>query len=423
MIGVVDLSVTNHVYKCSHTPPVWRLDATTPGNFGTTVWTEPILHVDMDSFFVEVERLKNPDLVGRPVAVGGTGARGVVASASYEARTHGVSSAQPTAIARRLCPQLTVVAPAHGEYREMSTRVFEVFRSFTPKVESLSLDEAFLDVGGLSKHSASPVEVGESVRSAIKRGLGLPSSVGVAGNKLIAKLASEAAKPDGLRHVPVDGQLDFLHVLPADALWGVGPATLAGLERLGVESVGDIAELPEAALIGALGPAQGRYLLELSNGEDPRPVQPDSEAKSLSVEETYDEDVEGKSLIQSALLAHAQRLSSRLHRAGLAGRTITLKARYADFTTVTRSQTLEHPIDGSREIYRSALELVEDLDVDRPVRLLGLGATSLADSDEPRQLDLENGPEWSRLEEAVARVRERYGEEAVSPARLVDWRE
>lgn len=373
----------------------------------------------MDSFFVEVERLKNPELVGRPVAVGGTGSRGVVASASYEARAHGVSSAQPTAVARRMCPQLLVVAPAHGEYREMSRRVFEVFRSFTPKVESLSLDEAFLDIGGLSRHFDSPVEVGQRVRADIEKGLGLPSSVGVASNKLIAKLASEAAKPGGLRHIPVAQQIDFLRSLPASSLWGVGPATLAGLERLGVETVGDIAELPESALINALGPSHGRHLLDLANGIDPRPVEPDGEAKSISVEETYTQDLQGESVIQSALLAHAQRLSSRLHRAGLAGRTISLKARYADFTTITRSHTLPNPIDGSRDLYRTALDLVAELDSKRPVRLLGLGASSLADSAEPRQLDLE-GAEWIRVEDAIARVRGRYGDDAVTPARLIE---
>lgn len=384
------------------------------------VWTEPILHVDMDSFFVEVERLRDPSLVGIPVAVGGTGPRGVIASASYEARRDGVHSAQPTATALRLCPDLTVVAPSHGRYREVSVGVFAIFRSFTPKVEGLSLDEAFLDVGGLRRHYDSPVEVGEEIRGEIKERLGLPASVGVAGNKLLAKLASEKAKPDGLHHVPTESRLAFLHRLPASSLSGVGPATMAGLERLGVESVGDLAELPEAALIRALGPTHGRHLHQLANGVDTRPVEPDSEAKSVSVEETYEVDLVGGYVMQTAILAHAQRLSSRLHRAGLTARTVTLKARYDDFTTVTRSHTLDGPVDGSRDLYRAGVSLLSDLDADRPVRLLGLGASSLEPSDLPRQLDLERSEEWSRVEDAIARVRERYGDGAVSPARLLD---
>lgn len=374
----------------------------------------------MDSFFVEVERLRDQSLMGRPVAVGGTGPRGVIASASYEARQNGVHSAQPTATALRLCPNLVVVAPTHGRYREVSVAVFAVFRSFTPKVEGLSLDEAFLDVGGLRRHYGSPVEVGETIREEVRERLGLPASVGVAANKLLAKLASEEAKPDGLYHVPTAGQLEFLHRLPASSLSGVGPATLAGLERLGVVSVGDIAELPEAALSRVLGPTHGRALHQLANGIDTRPVEPDSEAKSISVEETYEVDLAGEYVMQTAILAHAQRLSSRLHRAGLMARTVTLKARFDDFTTVTRSHTLGGSVDGSRDLYRAGLSLLSDLGADRPVRLLGLGASSLEPSGVPRQLDLERSAEWSEVEDAIARVRERYGDGAVSPARLID---
>lgn len=382
-----------------------------------------MLHVDMDSFFVEVERLRDESLQGRPVAVGGTGPRGVVASASYEARARGVLSAQPTATALRLCPELRVVPPSHSDYRQVSTEVFAIFRSFTPKVEGLSLDEAFLDVSGLRRHYESPADVGEQVRSEIRLKLGLPASVGVASTKLVAKLASESAKPDGLRHVRARDQQKFLHGLPARSLWGVGPATLAGLKRLGVETVGDIAELPEQALIKALGPTHGRHLHDLARGIDPRPVEPDSEAKSISVEETYDEDLSGKDLLETAILAHAQRLSSRLHRAGLAARTVTLKARYEDFTTVTRSQTLEHAVAGSRDLYRAAQLLLAEIEESRPVRLLGLGGSGLEDASSPRQLDLEAGAEWDHVEEAVARVRDRYGDSAVSPARLVDREE
>ena len=374
----------------------------------------------MDSFFVEVERRLDPSLLGRPVAVGGKGPRGVIASASYEAREFGVQSAQPTATALRLCPHLEVVAPTHGRYREVSAEVFAVFRSFTPLVEGLSLDEAFLDVRGLRRHFDSPLEVARRVRTEIRGNLGLPASVGVASNKFLAKLASQEAKPDGIHHIPEQSQLAYLHALPARSLWGVGPATLAGLEKLGVETVGDIADLPEPTITRALGPTHGLHLHRLARGIDPRPVEADSEAKSISVEETYESDLSGRELIETALLAHAQRLSWRLHRAGLIARTITLKARYEDFTTITRSQTLSEPIDGARDLFKASRPLLEHLDPRRPVRLLGLGASSFDPADQPRQIGLDSSEDWRRVEDAISAVRERFGENALSPARLLD---
>ena len=308
----------------------------------------------MDAFFVEVERRFDPTLVGQPVAVGGTGPRGVVASASYEARQFGVHSAQPTTTALRQCPSLVVVPPSHGRYGEVSVEVFAVFRSITPLVEGLSLDEAFLDVGGLTRHFESPVEVGETIRSRIRSELGLPASVGIGSTKLVAKLASAAAKPDGLRHIPKESELDFLHALPARALWGVGPATLAALERLGVVTVGDIAGLPEATIAGALGSTVGRHLAALANGIDPRPVEPDIASKSVSVEHTYVSDLEGTEVVETAMLGHAQRLSSRLRRGGLAARTVTVKVRFADFETVTRSETLPVAVTGAQDLFRTA---------------------------------------------------------------------
>jgi DNA polymerase-4 len=385
------------------------------------VWTEPILHVDMDSFFVEVERLDRPELVGIPAAVGGPGPRGVIASASYEARAFGVRSAQPTATARRVCDELIVIPPRHGRYGDLSTEVFSIFRAFTPLVEGLSLDEAFLDVGGLRLHFESPVAVGDAVRERIRSDLGLPASVGVAAVKFVAKLASEAAKPDGMRHIPIDGQMDFLHSLPASAMWGVGPATLAALARLGVETVGDIAALPERSLAGAVGPAAGRHLHDLAQGLDPRVVEPDLAAKSISVEETYDRDLESADVVETALLAHANRLAGRLRRAGLKTRTVTLKVRYSDFTTLTRSHTTSAAIDGARQLFRIARELLRSLNEDpRPVRLLGLGGTALEPASTPTQLDIDSETEWDSVENAVAGVRERFGDDAVGPARLLD---
>jgi DNA polymerase-4 len=237
----------------------------------------------------------------------------------------------------------------------------------------------------------------------------------------VAKLASEAAKPDGMRHIPIDGQMDFLHSLPASAMWGVGPATLAALARLGVETVGDIAALPERSLAGAVGPAAGRHLHDLAQGLDPRVVEPDLAAKSISVEETYDRDLESADVVETALLAHANRLAGRLRRAGLKTRTVTLKVRYSDFTTLTRSHTTSAAIDGARQLFRIARELLRSLNEDpRPVRLLGLGGTALEPASTPTQLDIDSETEWDSVENAVAGVRERFGDDAVGPARLLD---
>jgi len=373
----------------------------------------------MDSFFVEVERLERADLVDVPVAVGGTGPRGVIASASYEARMHGVRSAQPTSTALRLCPELTLVPPRHHLYTEVSSKVFAILREFTPLVEGLGLDEAFLDVTGLRRHHQSPVAVAEAIRASIRSGLSLPASVGIASVKFVAKLASERAKPDGILHVPVADQLGFLHQLPVSAMWGVGPATHAALARLGVETVGDLADLPEQSLVAAVGPANGRLLHELAHGRDARQVVADTEAKSISVEETYDIDLAGADVIESALLALAQRLSGRLRRSGLRGRTMTLKIRYEDFTTLTRSLTVPAGVAGSRQLFHLARELLSGLDVTRPVRLLGLGATSLEEAGGPEQLEIVGTGEWDRLEDAVANVRDRFGDRAITPARLV----
>jgi DNA polymerase-4 len=382
------------------------------------VWSEPILHVDLDAFFVEAERLRDPGLSGKPVAVGGTGGRGVIASASYEARAHGVRSAQPTATALRLCRDLIVVPPSHGRYGELSARVFEIFRQFTPLVEGLSVDEAFLDVSGLGRHFPGPVEVAAAVRAEIRDSLGLPASVGVASSMFIAKLASEAAKPDALKHIPKETQLDFLHGLPVEALWGVGPATLAGLQRLGVVTIGDLAELPEASIVGSLGPTQGRHLLDLAHGIDNRSVTPDSGAKSISVEETYGRDLEGREVLETALLAHSQRLADRLRRSGLAARTITLKVRFADFTTLTRSVTAD-PQVSPRSLFVTATALLRQVELDHPVRLLGLGGSNLEPAREPKQLLFNDDASWDRVAEAVAGVREKFGPHSVEPARLL----
>ncbi len=383
------------------------------------MWSEPILHVDMDSFFVEVERLSDPGLRGLPVAVGGTGRRGVIASASYEAREYGVRSAQPTGTARRRCPHLVVVPPRHSLYSEISAEVFGIFRGFTPMVEGVSLDEAFLDVSSLRLHYGDPLEIGTSIRSTIREQLDLPASVGIAATKFVAKLASEAAKPDGLRHVPRSQQQEFLTPLPAQALWGVGPATLAGLARLGVTTVGEIAEIPEATLATALGGSLASHLQQLARGEDPREVEPDQAAKSISVEETYQQDLTGRETMETAVLAHSQRLAGRLRRSGLRARTVTVKLRYEDFETPTRAKTVDAPIAAQREIYAIARSLLGELDTDRPVRLIGLAASGLSPESAPAQLGLGEETGWEAVDDVVGDIRDRFGDSAVAPARLI----
>jgi DNA polymerase-4 len=383
-----------------------------------TGFAEPILHVDMDAFFVEVERLRDPHLVSKPVVVGGRGRRRVVASASYESRKFGVRSAMPMSMARRLCPGLVAVATDHDEYQRVSELVFGIFRDFTPVVEGLSLDEAFLDVAGLRRRFDHPVEVGHAIRRRLRVELGLPASVGVASTKFVAKLASDAAKPDGLTHIPVAETLTFLHALPVRSLWGVGEATHAALESLGVETVGDLAALDRATLQARLGVSNGSHLAALARGEDPRRVLPDVAAKSMSVSETYDTDITSKERVDTELLRLCDRLGGRMRRSGLAGRTISLKVRYSDFTTINRSLTLAHPTAHSHEIRGAVGLLTSRVDWGRPVRLLGVEVGSLAEPGSPRQLTTEGSGKRQELADTVEQIRDRYGSAAIGPARL-----
>lgn len=375
----------------------------------------------MDAFFVAVERLRDSSLVGRPVVVGGAGPRSVVAAASYEVRRYGIRSAMPMARARAACPDLVIVPPDHAEYRRVSEQVFEIFRSFTPVVEGVSIDEAFLDVGGLRRHFPSSVAVGEAVRAAIRERVGITASVGVAATKFLAKLASESAKPDGLRHVPLDEQQEFLDALAIDDLWGVGEATRAALEGVGVETVADLRSVPARALQRAVGPAAAAHLVDLAHGRDPRQVAPDRETKSVSVEETYDKDIADEQRVRAELRRLADRLGTRLRRAGLAGRTVTIKVRTADFRTVTRSVTRPEPTNVDRELFLTAVDLFGAADRQgRAVRLLGIGVSQLSEIGDARQLLTTGDVRWADVDAAVDGIRARFGPDAVGPARLVD---
>ncbi len=387
---------------------------------GVTEFGEPILHVDMDAFFVEVERLGDPRLRGAPVVVGGLGNRGVVAAASYEARVHGVHSAMPMVHARRLCPGGIFLPPDHRRYGDVSAQVFELLRSFTPSVEAMSIDEAFLDVSGLRFHYPDAAAVAAAIRSRIRNDLELPASVGVAATKMLAKMASEAAKPDGMLVVAAGTELEFLHPSPVRALWGVGEATYAALEALGVETIGDLALLPEGLVRRRLGETVGRHLFELAWGRDPRPVTPHTPAKSVSVEATYETDLVDPDELDDRLFRHSERLARRLRSSEVAARTITLKIRFADFSTFTRSLTLDTPVDETHDVAAAARALLKRVTLrGRRVRLLGIGGSGLTPAAEPRQLDFA-GPRRRKLTEASDDVRRRFGADAVIPARLAE---
>ena len=382
-----------------------------------------VLHVDMDAFFAAVALIDRPDLVGTPVIVGGGGNRGVVLSATYEARALGVHSAMPMSRARRLCPRAEVIEPDHAAYARVSRNVMEIFASITPLVEPLGLDEAFLDVSGARRRlGSSPAQIAQLVRDRVADEQRITCSVGVAASKFVAKLASSRCKPDGMLVVPADATVTYLHALPAGALWGVGEKTAAQLERLGLRTVADIAHTPEATLRRALGEASGHHLYELSWGRDPRPVVPESVEKSVGSEETFSSDVDDPVVVLRELLRLSERTASRLRAAELAGRTVVLKVRFADFTTVTRSRTLPEATDVTRTVYGCARALYEALNLQRArVRLVGVRMEGLVDSaDQHRQLLLDERPQdWREAEQAADRAIRRFGAESVRPATLL----
>jgi DNA polymerase-4 len=380
-----------------------------------------ILHVDMDAFYASVELLRRPDLIGHPVIVGG-GSRGVVLSATYEARSYGVHAAMPMTRARRLCPRSVILEPHHEDYSRISEAVMAVFASITPRYEPLSLDEAFLDVSGAIRRLGSPATIGELIRARIADEQGITCSVGVGASKFIAKLASSRCKPDGLLVVPADEVISFLHPLPVNALWGVGDKTEEALHRLGLRTVGDLAHTPVGTLERALGPAVGRHLSALSWGRDERSVVPHEPDKSIGAEETFDVDVDDPTVIRRELLRLSERVAARLRAARVAGRTVSIKVRFANFTTLTRSRTLLQPTDVARDVYATAAELYAALGLDRArLRLVGVRVEGLVDVETvPRQLALgERDRGWREAEQAVDRATARFGSAAVRPATLV----
>ncbi len=382
----------------------------------------PILHVDMDAFYASVELRTRPELQGRPVIVGGAG-RGVVLSATYEAREFGVRSAMPMMRARRLCPHAVVLSPTFSHYTEASAGIMEIFRSVTPLVEPLSLDEAFLDVRGALRRLGRPREIAEWIRARVWDEQQLTCTVGVAPTKFVAKLASTRGKPDGLLVVPADDVVSFLHPLPVEALWGVGERTAQALNQLGLRTVGDIAQVPVETLQRALGPGSGSHLSALAWGRDDRKVVASEPDKSVGAEETFARDVDDPAVVLREVLRLADRTAARLREQGYSARTISLKVRFADFTTITRARTLPQVTDGGQEIYEVARELFLKLGLQRArLRLVGVRAESLVSTGRAtRQLLMgERETGWREADRAVDRASARFGSGSVRPASLVD---
>jgi DNA polymerase-4 len=377
-----------------------------------------ILHADLDAFYASVEQRDDPRLRGRPVIVGA----GVVLAASYEAKAHGVRTAMAGGLARRLCPRAVVVPPRMGEYAKASKAVFEVFRQTTPLVEGLSIDEAFLDVGGLGKISGTPPEIAARLRHDVHERVGLPITVGVARTKFLAKVASGVAKPDGLLVVPPDGELAFLHPLPVERLWGVGPVTAGKLRDRGITTVGEVARLGEAALVSMVGQASGRHLHALAHNRDPRPVDVGRRRRSIGSQRALGRSPRSPGDLDAVVIALVERVTRRMRAAGRAGRTVVLRLRFDDYSRATRSHTLPWPtahtdtiLATARELLATAMPMIQR----RGITMVGLAVGNLDDSGAIQltlPFDRHSG---GALDAAVDAARERFGTDAVTRAVLL----
>lgn len=385
-------------------------------------WATPVLHADLDAFYASVEVIKDPALAGKPVIVGGTSSRGVVTSASYEARRMGVTSAMPTSRARRLCPHGIYLPPDFEAYGRYSKAVREVFDSFSPVVEPLALDEAFLDLRGATRMWPGAEALGEALRREVKRATGLVVSAGLAPNKFLAKLASRHAKPDGMLVIAPEAVEEFLHPLPVSHLWGVGERTAELLERLGLRTIGDLAAVPATTLQRALG-TMGGQLARLAAGNDSRPVVADPPRKSVGAEETFERDLVSDAEIARALLRLSDRVASRLRAQGVSGVTVNVKVRFANFVTLTRSKTLPREVDTTAPIYATAKTLcakaMDSRTTSPRVRLLGVSVSQLGDWPASEQISLEDEPRWSAAEGALDDIRAKFGDTAVTLGTLL----
>ena len=378
-----------------------------------------ILHVDMDAFFASVAERDNPELKGKAVVIG-MGARGVVSAANYEARKFGIHSAMPVGRARRLAPHAICLPVDMARYQEVSEHVMEIFHSFTPWVESISLDEAFLDVTGSQKLLGTGREIAVAIRKKVEEQEGITCSVGIAPSKFIAKLASANCKPNGMLEITSDRILTFLHPLPIQAMWGVGPKTAEVLERLGLRTIEDIAKLPRATLIRALGEANGASLYELAWGRDYRDVTPEEPDRSISAAETFPQDLDNPEEILTEFLRLTERATARLRDRDLFAKTISIKVRFADFSTINRSKTLPLPIDSTHDVYEVVKGLYQALRIERArLRLVGVSLENLSEG-APHQMMLgEREVGWRQAEGAIDQARARFGKGSVRPARLI----
>lgn len=383
-----------------------------------------ILHLDLDAFYASVEQREAPELRGRAVIVGGSARRGVVCAASYEARRFGVRSAMPMARALQLCPEAVVRPVRMALYQEVSRKVFAIYARFTDVIEALSIDEAFLDVGASRRLFGTGRAIAEQIRAAVRQETGLSVSAGVATNKLLAKLASEAAKPDGLREVRAE-QIDaFLLPLPVTALWGIGAVTADKLARCGVTRIADLRRLSRAFLQAHFG-ASGVQLYDLARGLDPRPVNAHNDLKSVGHEETYEDDLRVIGEIRRRLLELSERVAARLRRSGVQGRCLTLKVKYADFQQITRSRTLTQGLSNGGEIFLLADELLAQTEAGRrPLRLLGVSLSTLEPlgTGQTELFGEARRQRLSRLDQAVDQLRERFGAKGVCKAQLLESR-
>jgi DNA polymerase-4 len=380
-----------------------------------------ILHVDMDAFYASVEERDDPKLKGKAVVVG-VGKRGVVSAANYEARKFGIRAAMPIYKAKALAPHAIFIAPNMARYAEVSEQVMAIFRDVTPHVEPISLDEAFLDVTGARRLLGSGIEIADQIRKRVEKDLGITCSVGIAHNKFIAKIASGHCKPNGVLEVDPEKMLDFLHPLPANQIWGVGPKTNELLEKMGLFTIADIANTPRSTLIRVLGQASGASLYELAWGRDYRDVITEHSEKSISASQTFDVDLYQPEEILKEFLRLTEKSADRMRAKGLAANTISIKVRFADFKTISRSKTLDLPTTGTQEIFEVAKSLYLGLELDRVlVRLVGVSLDSLVENDDVKQMVLgERTSSWQQADRAIDRVKAKFGSGSLRPARLVD---
>ncbi len=371
----------------------------------------------MDAFFASVEQRDNPELQGKPVLVGGDGPRGVVAAASYEARKFGCHSAQPTVIAKRLCPNAIIVSGRHSDYRAVSKQVFEILERFSPAIQPISIDEAFLDVTGSTKLFGSPIEIAQQIRTLIKRETQLTCSVGVAPNKFLAKLASDMDKPDGLTVIHPDRIQQTLDLLPINTLWGVGPSTERTLHKLGISTVKDLRSHPLESLQSRMGDL-GVHLHKLAQGLDDRPVRIDRQARSISHEHTFETDLESPDEVRALIARQSQDVAMRLRKHNRYARTVSIKVRFGDFETITRSITLDNQSDETRVIHDSARTLFDEWAKSfRPVRLIGVAVSQLTDAPaSPGLFDTHDHDKDRAIDRTSDQINTRFGKDAITRA-------